>query len=63
MEKKYCPFIKDVCRDDCVFKYHNVACPSGKVQSCLIAVQLYGINDMQRDQLENILYFLKNEGI
>ena len=50
LDKKFCPFVKDLCRDDCVFKTRNVASPDG-VHNCLIAVKLSDINDMQHDDL------------
>lgn len=53
MDKKFCPFIKDLCRDDCTFHSHNTAI-GNSVHDCLIAIKLEGINDMEYDQLENI---------
>jgi hypothetical protein len=53
VEKKLCPFIKDLCRDDCVFKTHNVAC-GHDIYNCLIAVKLSDINEAQHDDLAAI---------
>jgi hypothetical protein len=55
LEKKFCPFIGALCRDDCVFKYHNVAGPGGKAYNCLIAIKLNDINEYQHDDLSSIL--------
>lgn len=53
-KKTFCPFIKDICRADCVFKHHNVSCGSN-VSDCLIAVKLFDINERQDDVLQEIL--------
>lgn len=60
MEKKHCPFINALCRDDCVFKYHNVLGPDG-VHDCLIAVKLSSINEMQHDDFTAIWNLLKKD--
>ena len=61
MEKKYCPFINGICRNDCVFKTRNVAAPHGAVYNCLIAVKLTDINEMQHDDLSAIWSLLKKD--
>jgi len=53
--KNFCPFIKDICRNDCVFKHNNVALPNGNVSNCLIAIKLTDINEMQHDDITDIL--------
>ncbi len=58
MEKKFCPFINGICRDDCVFKYHKVANQTG-IHDCLIAIKLTDINEMQHDDLSAIWSLLK----
>lgn len=59
MDKKYCPFVNGLCRDDCVFKCHYVATSDGVVYNCLIAVKLTDINGMQHDDLTAIWSLLK----
>ena len=51
---KYCPFIKDLCREDCVFRHRNVATSDG-IYSCLIAIKLSEINAFQSDELNHII--------
>lgn len=53
IEKTFCPFTNAHCRDDCVFKYHNVGTING-VSNCLISVKLMDINADQQDQLSEI---------
>ena len=59
MEKKFCPFVKTLCRDDCVFKTRNVAGNHGEIFNCLIALKLNDINEMQHDDLSAIWSLLK----
>ena len=59
-QNTFCPFIKDNCRNDCVFKYHNVAY-SNKIYNCLIAIKLSDINDMQHDDLSAIWNEVKKD--
>lgn len=61
MEKKFCPFIKGLCRDDCVFKTHYVASNNGEIYNCLIAVKLSEINEMQHDDFAAIWNLLKKD--
>lgn len=60
MAGNFCPFVKSSCRDDCVFKTGNVAVRD-KVYSCLIAVKLSAINEMQHDDLSAIWDALKKD--
>ncbi|MEY8002014.1 hypothetical protein AB8U03_17860 [Clostridium sp. Mt-5] len=53
-DKNFCPFIKGVCRNDCVFKYHNIALHGGAISDCLIAVKLSDINELQHDDISAI---------
>ncbi len=54
MEKKFCPFIKELCREDCTF-YHGNVLTEGKIYNCLIAIKLSDINELQHDDLMSIL--------
>lgn len=54
VNKNFCPFIKGVCRSDCVFKCHNVALPDGDTSNCLIVIKLTDINEMQHDDITAI---------
>lgn len=58
MDKKFCPFINGLCRDDCVFKWRNVAIDR-RISNCLIAVKLSEISDIQHDVLSEILQEVK----
>jgi len=57
--KNFCPFIQNICRSNCVFRYDNVALPNGNVSSCLIAIKLADINEMQHDDISAILNEVK----
>ena len=59
IEKKYCPFINGLCRDDCVFKCCIVVTDEGALYNCLIAIKLIDISGMQHDDLMMILKQLK----
>lgn len=60
MEKKFCPFIPGMCRDDCAFKHHKTMGPDG-LQDCLIAIKLSAINEMQHDDLIEICHAIKKD--
>lgn len=51
--EKFCPFIKDTCREDCTFRCRNVTTSQG-ITTCLIASKLDCINEMMSDQLTSI---------
>lgn len=55
MNKNFCPFIKDKCRDDCVFHCDLVATERG-IYSCLLAIKLQDINGYEHDDLTEILH-------
>ena len=50
----FCPFLKDLCENSCVFKVHNTATSYG-ISTCLIAIKLDSINDQQSMQLDDII--------
>jgi hypothetical protein len=58
VDKKYCPFINGPCRNDCVFKTNGVAVRD-TIYSCLIAIKLNDINEMQHDDLSEIWNLLR----
>ena len=54
----FCPFIKDTCNSECVFRCRPCASSQSMMEStttCLIMKKLDAANDMQQDQLSEIL--------
>lgn len=54
----FCPFIKDECRNDCVFHCRPRAASqsmSNPVLSCVIASRIDAMNTDQRDQLSELI--------
>ena len=58
MEKKFCPFVNGICRDDCVFKKKDLFIRDEGVYSCLIATRLLRTNDILHNDLTAILELL-----
>ncbi len=59
-DKCYCPFIKDVCREDCVFSCRYTV-TSQCTTTCLLVSKIDSINGRQYEQLANILYGISEE--
>jgi len=58
--KNFCPFIKETCRDDCMFRCRNVTASQGPI-TCLIASKLDAINEMTSDQLTSIEHLIESK--
>lgn len=54
----FCPFIKDECRSDCVFRCRPRAASESMDHAplrCVIASRLDAVNTEQRDQLSELI--------
>ena len=59
----FCPFIKDECRTDCVFRCNPRSGSSSmyhEVLHCLIASRLDAMNTQQEDQLSELIDTVRN---
>lgn len=50
--EKFCPFIRDICRNDCVFRCGKSV--SQGITTCLIAAKLDKMNDNQHNDLVEV---------
>lgn len=54
----FCPFIRDECNRDCVFRCRPQAIPRETVHdtvTCLLAARIYAMNPAQQDQLSELI--------
>lgn len=58
IEKQFCPFLKDKCRDDCVFRTFIVVTDDNVLYNCLIAIKLTDISGLTHDVLIKVLEYL-----
>ena len=57
-ERMFCPFIKDECRADCVFRCRPRAASSSMMQdtlTCVLASRISEMNTEQQDQLNELI--------
>lgn len=61
----FCPFIKETCNPECVFRCRQSASSQSMMEpttTCLIVKKLDSANDMQYDQLSEILSAVEHLG-